>query len=100
MTTTATTSVVFIGDTPRILVNCATDVTAATVRKILYRKPDGVYAYWDATQDDNDEKIYYDAVITDFDMRGKWQFQSYIELPDWKGHGRIAELQVHARLSD
>lgn len=101
MTTTAASSVVFVGDVgTRLTLNCKTDVSAAQVMRVVYKKPDGVTGYWTATLHVDTEKIYYDTQAGDLDLGGKWQFQSYIELPAWKGHGRIAELQIYNRLTD
>jgi len=87
---------VFVGDVgTQLLLDCGQDVSASTVRKIRYLKPDGTSGYWDADLDDGLEKIYCYFQAEDIDLSGTWKFQSYLEMPTWTGHGQIAVLKVY-----
>jgi hypothetical protein len=63
------------------------DLSAATVKKILYKKPDGTSGSWTATAVGTN--LTYDVQASDIDQYGKWYFQSYIEVGGKKGFGDI-----------
>lgn len=65
------------------------DISAATVKKILYKKPSGVTGGWDATADGT--ALIYDINNTDIDIPGVWQFQTYVEIGGNKGFGEVVE---------
>lgn len=65
------------------------DISTATVKKILYKKPSGVTGGWDAIADGN--TLTYDLTNTDIDITGVWQFQTYVEIGGEKGFGEIVE---------
>lgn len=65
------------------------DISAATVKKILYKKPSGVTGEWTATVVST--SLTYNLTNTDIDQPGVWQFQTYIEIAGKKGYGAIVE---------
>lgn len=63
------------------------DLTAATVTRILYKKPSGIKGYWTATVDA--QNLVYVVGVNDINEEGVWQFQSYIEVGTKKGFGNL-----------
>ena len=87
---------VFVGDVGTSLtLDCGTDVSSSTTRKIRYLKPDGTSDYWNAELDDGLEALYYDFLVDDISISGTWKFQSYLVMPTWTGHGEVAILKVY-----
>lgn len=63
------------------------DLASASVKRILYTKPNGEKDYWDA--DVSGTKLIYNVSNGDIDMEGVWKFQTYIEVGGLKGFGNI-----------
>ena len=79
----------------KIILNVESSVAAATVLKILYRKPDGAIGEWTAVKEtDNTHISYTTTTIADLDVAGEWLFWSYIEMPGFSGPGELASLTV------
>ncbi len=77
----------YVGDIGTdIIVDCGEDISAATVKRIKYRKPDGTEGYWEADVYLSNY-LKYTVLINDWDLSGKWSINSYIEIGTWKGHG-------------
>jgi hypothetical protein len=70
-----------------IRLDCVTDISSATVMKILYKKPDGTFGEWIATRDGVTNKIQYSVSNGEIDQAGEWVFQSYVEIGTLPGYG-------------
>lgn len=87
---------VYTGDVgTEIVLDCGVDVSTATVRKILVKKPGGAAAEWPAVADGTN-RIKYVTVAGDLDTTGTWYLQAYVEMPGWQGRGGTASLVVAA----
>lgn len=78
----------------RIWLDCKDDVSLATTTEIHALKPDGTPVVWPAQIDG--QGVYYITQAGDIDQPGRWTLQSYVVLPDWRGHGDT-EILVVAR---
>jgi len=67
------------------------------VRKIIARKPTGTSVTWTAVADGTNG-IKYVTQANDIDVHGTWQLQAYIEMPEWKGSGAVAQMYVYPKL--
>lgn len=58
------------------------NVSTATVKQIIFQKPDGTRVVKTAgfDTDGSDGIIYYTTVAGDLDQHGIWQLQGYIEM--------------------
>ena len=87
----------FIGaGLPTIRLDTDLDLSSATVKRILYEKPDGTTGYWTATADDT--YLTYNLANGDIDQRGQWKFQTYIEVSGEKAYGRITRIDFKSPL--
>lgn len=87
-------SVAFIGDTGTIIsLDCGTDVSTASSRNIVARKPNGAKVTWPAVADTT-TSIKYTTTSGDLDVAGVWKLQAVIVMPGWQGVGDIAHLTV------
>lgn len=77
----------------KIILDCGADITAATLRQIKYRKPDGTSGIWIANQETN-TSISYTIIAGDLDFSGTIRFQAYVTTPTWTLHGDIVRLKV------
>lgn len=85
----------YVGDIgTEIVLDCGVDVSSATVRKILVRKPNSDAAIEWAALAEGTNKIKYVVVDGDLDVAGIYYLQAYIEMPTWKGRGETANLTV------
>lgn len=88
------TSPVFVGDTgTEIVLETGVDLSSATLRRIVARKPNGVDVNWTATAD-SATAIKYVTQDNDLDLAGVWQLQAYVETPSWKGSGAVVSMTV------
>jgi hypothetical protein len=60
---------------------------SATVKRILFEKPNGSKGYWDATV--SGTTLTYQTTNSDIDQVGLWKFHSYIEVGGLKAYGDI-----------
>lgn len=89
---------VFVGDEgTEVVLDCGTNVSTATVRSIVVRKPDGTKVTWGAVAE-GANSVRYVTVTGDIDMAGNWKLQAYIEMPGWKGFGDVSTLTVSSPL--
>ena len=89
---------VFVGDVGTVIsLECGTDISAATVRRIVVKKPNGYRVQWTASADGT-TAIKYATQDGDIDMAGDWDMQAYVELPTWKGKGGVTTLKVRNAL--
>lgn len=93
-----------IGTVLRVTVNdagVARDVSSATVKRILLKKPDGTTLTKDAafTTNGGNGQIQYATANGDLDQAGTWQIQAYVELTGWSGHTDAEEFEVYSNLN-
>jgi hypothetical protein len=70
-------------------------LSSASVKRILYIKPDGSTGYWTATL--TGTKLIYTTVDGDLDQVGEWAFQPFVEFAGgikWYGDTIIRELVI------
>lgn len=76
------------------------DVSSATVKTLIFARPDG------STMDKlavfitngSDGKIGYITIANDLNVAGSWKLQAYVELPTGKWHSAIAKFKVKVNL--
>ena len=82
----------------KIIVECGTDISAATTKQIKYRKPDGTGGAWTADAESS-TSLSYTTVAGDVNQAGDLQLQAYVVTPSWTLYGDIARLPVLDTLS-
>lgn len=80
-----------------IVLSTGYDISAASVAKILYKKPDGTEGEWEGVVSDT-TKISYDVQDGDLDQVGTWTIQSYVEIDSKKGYGAYAYMTITSNL--
>lgn len=78
------------------------DCSAATVKKLIFKKPDGTVVEKTAafTTNGADGKLRYTTTaLTDLDQAGPWQLEVYVELPSGKWHSSISNFMVYGNLN-
>lgn len=89
----------YVGDVGvEIVLDVETDISAATVMKIKYKKPGGIQGFWTADKKDT-TKIFYVCGPGDLDGAGTWKMQAYVESPGWKLHGKVDDFKVRGVLA-
>jgi len=85
---------IYLGDVGTVIIlDCGSNVSTATVRKMRARMPNGGIKEFTASADTNNT-IKYVLLDGDFNVAGNWQVQAYIDMPGWKGRGEWAAVQV------
>lgn len=76
------------------------NISTATVKQILYKKPDGTVLTKtaDFSTNGSDGKIKYVTVVGDLDAAGTWSIQGYVEMPAGKWHSDISQFEVFKNL--
>jgi len=76
------------------------DVSGATTKQIIFKKPSGGRLEKDAafSTDGTDGKIRCVSVSGDLSKAGFWQSQGYVVLPDGEWRTTIDTFEVHANL--
>ena len=77
------------------------NISTATVINMLFVAPDGglLTKAGTFTVAGADGKYYYDSLVTDFDEKGVWSWQGYLEMPTWNGYTDISTFTVYANLA-
>jgi hypothetical protein len=89
-------SKVYTGDTGTVItLDCGQDITAATVRSIEVRKPDGSTATWAALASGSNA-IAFTTLAGSIDMPGRWRLQARVTLPSGQWRGETAVLDVYS----
>lgn len=84
----------YVGDVGvEIVLDVETDISAATVMKIKYKKTNGDRSFWTAQKKDA-TKIFYVTGPGDLDDAGIWDMQAYVESPGWKLHGKVDKFYI------
>lgn len=77
------------------------DISAATLKQIKFRKPDGTVVTKTATTVGGEpSKIEYTFAADELDQAGYWKAQPYLEgIDGWSGHGaKTVEFEVRGVL--
>jgi len=90
------TQKVYVGDTGTLIVlDCGQDISGATARSILVRKPDGTEVTWTAVASGTDS-ISFTSLAGTFDRPGVWRLQALVTLPSGVWRGDTVLLPVYA----
>lgn len=73
-----------------ISLDCGRDATVASVKQILYEKPDGTRGAWTATAAGN--FITYTASNTETDQSGNWKVQSHLVIAGKVFLGKVVTI--------
>ena len=86
---------VFVGDVgTEIVLDCGVDISSATLRKIIVRKPmSSTRTEWNAIAEGS-TSIKYVTTEGDIDSAGIMTLQAYVEMPNWKGYGNKVNVNV------
>lgn len=76
-----------------IRLDTLTDLSSATTKKILYKKPSGATGEWTATADS--QTLVYEVQAGDIDEAGTWEFQSSIVVGGRTGLGTIVSQKFN-----
>ena len=98
---------IHVGDVGTILERTVTDggvavdISTASVRQFILRKPSGAAATKTAafSTDGSDGKLRYVTVADDLDQAGQWSLQVYLEMTAGKWHSDVAVFDVYPNLS-
>jgi hypothetical protein len=76
------------------------DISGATTKEIIFRKPTGVSVVKEAinSTDGTDGKMRYLAAADDLDTEGYWQWQAHIVFPSGEWYTDILQFEVHENL--
>lgn len=89
----------FVGDIgKKIILTVGVDISAASVKRIIYRKPNGKTGYWTASEETT-TSISYTTAATDIDEPGTWQFQAYCVTASWTQYGTIRRYEVKSPIA-
>jgi hypothetical protein len=77
-----------------IKLDCGIDPSVATVKKILYKKPDGTKGEWDVVTDTGNIIKFSPADDTIIDQKGTWRLQSYLVIGGKAGYGDVVDLVI------
>lgn len=90
---------VYVGDAGTLLVlDCGQNISAATVRSIEARKPNGAMVSWPATANGaNSLQVILDDTM--FTSPGRWFLQAKVTLPAGVWRGETVALDVYTPFS-
>ncbi len=84
----------YVGDIGTIIIiDVCSDITTATLMALDVTKPDGTTDRWVGSLSGS-TSIQYVVDVDDFDQAGEYRVQSYIEMPNWSGHGDTTQFTV------
>lgn len=74
----------------------AQDISTATTKQLIFKKPDGTLLPKTATffTDGTDGKLQYEVQVNDIDQIGRWQIEPYVITPNGEWHGSIGQFLV------
>jgi len=78
--------------------NMGSDISTASTKRILYKKPSGTTGYWAATLD-GITTLSYDLSNSDLNEAGIWTFQGYIVIGGRAGYGNPVQKDVKPNLT-
>ena len=77
-------------------IDCGEDVSAATITRLEFLKPDGTVVVKDAIIEDFTYLTYTTVLAVDgttlLDQVGLWRVTAYVEMPGFFGYGEACEL--------
>lgn len=81
--------------------NAPVDISIATTREILLKKPSGALLTRTGilVTDGTDGKMKYTTISGDLDEVGVWQIQGHIIIPDGEWHSDIKDFSVFSNLT-
>jgi hypothetical protein len=91
----------YVGDVgTEILIDTGSDISTATVLKLLVKKPCGSTTEWTGELGPPNTvgvytRIKYVVRQGDWDMAGWWNVQAYVEMPGWKGRGDTVKFRLY-----
>lgn len=91
----------YVGDVgTEVLVDTKSDISTATVLKLLVKKPSGEEIEWVGVLGPPNSigvytKIKYIVKEGDWDTQGWWLVQSYVEMPSWRGRGETVKFRLY-----
>jgi len=110
-----TTGQIFVGDIGTIFeatikdqAGAVVDISTATTKQILFKKPTGVVLTKTAsfTTTGSDGKIRYTTIAGDLDVSGVWsttnpgwQWEAYVVMPSGSWHSDICQFSVYPFIS-
>jgi hypothetical protein len=76
------------------------DVSGATMKRMLYKKPSGVKGYFPVTSVEGTTKLVVSNLSpADLNEQGPWEMQAYVEIGGLKGYGKIIKQEVQLALA-
>lgn len=81
--------------------DAALDISTATVKSIIFQKPDGTVLTKTATflTDGTDGIIYYDTIAGDLDQSGVYKVQGAVSIGGGSYKGSKSTFKVHCNLA-
>ena len=79
--------------------NCGTNITTATVKKILWQNPNGTRGEWTVSSIDGTNILVYNVDVEDIIIAGVWTMQAYVEIGGLKGYGQIVSQAFTSNLN-
>ena len=78
----------------------AVDISSATTKEIIFKKPDGTQVTKAASfySDGTDGIIEYSTIEDDLDMTGTWKIQAKVIMPTGTWSSNIQSFKVYANL--
>jgi hypothetical protein len=79
----------------------AVDVSSATTKQILIKKPDGTLLTKTAGffTDGTDGKLTYSTISGDLSIAGTWKIQAYVIIGGSEWHSDMQSFKVHRNLT-
>lgn len=79
--------------------NVAIDISSATTKQILFRKPDGTILTKTAifTTDGSDGSVYYITLAGDLDVTGDWNYRAKVVTTETTHESSTCDLKVYAK---
>lgn len=69
------------------------DISTASTKEILYKKPNGTTGAWTATLEGTTQ-VKYQMDNDDLDMAGSWTFQAYVVIGGLDAYGALFSIEV------
>jgi hypothetical protein len=78
------------------------DLSTASSKAILYKKPDGTSGSWTVTVTEtglaNSSILVYSVANDELDPYGVWTFQSFVIIGGKKGYGEYTQKEIKPKL--
>jgi len=80
-----------------LILETGIDISAASVLKIKYKKPDGSSGNYPGTLHGTTQ-IQYQFANIDLNISGSWQFQAWVTIGGLDAYGDVASINVLSNL--